>query len=145
MWGKSRNDVGLLTKKDYDYFHLGVRRMPDAIENVLWIISAILSAEQLVWIVGTVMSSAAAYILHQFVDDWLYAAFAGLALFVAILIANFAFAHIGLIFTFDRQANVVAAAGAAVLAVTFVAVVSLRVWFGISDLTYRLRHKDESL
>jgi hypothetical protein len=119
--------------------------MPEAIENVLWIISAILAAERLVWLVAIFMSAAAAYILHQFVDDWLYVTFAGLALFVAILIANFAFSHIGLIFTFDRQANVVAAAGAAVLAVTLVAVVSLRVWFGISDLSYRLRHKDESL
>jgi hypothetical protein len=118
--------------------------MPELFENFLWTVWVILAAERLVWVVAICMSSAAAYILHQYVDDWLYATVAGFILFAAILIANFAFAHIGLIFTFDRQANVVAAAGVAVFAISLVTVVLMRVWFGISDLTYRLRHKDES-
>lgn len=117
--------------------------MPELFENLLWTIWAILAAERLVWVVATFMSAAAAYILHQYVEDWLYSSVAAFALFASILIANFAFAHIGLIFTFDRQANVVAAAGAAIFAITLATVVSMRVWYGISDVAYRLRNKDQ--
>jgi FlaA1/EpsC-like NDP-sugar epimerase len=117
--------------------------MSDVFENLLWLVWAILAAERLVWVVAAFMSAAAAYILHQYVEDWLYSSVAACILFASILIANFAFAHIGLVFTFDRQANVVAAAGAAVVALSLLVVVGLRVWFSVSDMSYRLRNKDE--
>jgi hypothetical protein len=99
----------------------------------------IMGAESFVWSMGILMSLTAGYMVQQYIEDMLASTVIGLALFVTILIGNWAFIEWGLVFTHNKESNVVAAAGASICAATTLTIITIRVWTAIGSLTNRLR------
>lgn len=89
-------------------------------------------ADVVVWSVAFLMSLIAAVILNSYTDDFLYPIVIGTALFISIMVANVAFAYLGIMFTANKNSNIVAAAGAAVCSVTVIGILTLRILSVIS-------------
>jgi tryptophan-rich sensory protein len=102
--------------------------------EALWVFGdQVMSSPPLVWTVAFFMSAAAGYILHTYLDDLLHSFVIAVAMYVSILVANTGFTQLGVFFTTDKEANVVAAAGASICAVTILAVIILRIAYAIGD------------
>ena len=94
-------------------------------------------APSLVWSLAILMSAISAYILHTYIDDYLYATISAFAMFVAIMVGHVAFTELGVFFTDDKESNIAASAGAAVCSVTLIAIILLRIWHATVSLRTR--------
>jgi uncharacterized membrane protein len=103
--------------------------------EALWQFSdQVMNSTSLVWTVAFFMSAAAGYILHTYLDDMLHAFVIAVVMFGSILVANTGFTQLGIFFTSDKEANVVAAAGASICAVTILAIIALRLAYAVGDV-----------
>lgn len=109
------------------------------IESIGLFIDQVYAAPMIVWTIAILMSAIAGYMLECYLDDFLFAAFSAVAMFAAIMIANIAFVELDVLFTHDKEANVVGSAGAAVCCVTVIAIVLGRVWNAYAENRHRLR------
>ena len=105
---------------------------------------AVVTAPSLVWTVALIMSGLTGWMLHNYLDDLLYAITISIVMYCSILVANAGFAQIGLFFTTDREANIVAAAGASICAVTLMTVIFMRIFYAIGDFHRGIKRADES-
>lgn len=112
-------------------------------EFLLTFVDEVLASSSLVWTVAIILSSISGYVLHTYIGDMLYSACISVAMFVSVLIGNAGFARIGLYFTNDRDANVVAAAGLSICALTAMAVILMRVFNAVGDLRQKMRYRNE--
>lgn len=108
-------------------------------ESVRVLIDLIYAAPSMVWTVAFLMSAISGYMLQTYIDDVLFSVFAGLSMFVAILIAHVAFTDLGIYFSANRDSNVVASAGAAVCSATIIAILMIRLWNLAADARHRMR------
>jgi hypothetical protein len=113
------------------------------VESIYLFWSAVISAPSLVWTVAFMMSALVGWMIHSYLDDLLYAICTAITMYVAIVVANAGFAQIGVYFTTDREANVVAAAGASICAVTLMAVIILRIIYAVGDFNQALKRERE--
>jgi hypothetical protein len=109
------------------------------LENLWIIIYQIYMSDRLVWTVAICMGLLAAYILHYYIEDLMFAFVAAISMFVAIMITNLSFVMLGVMWTSDKNANVVAAAGAAMCSLTLIVVLVMRLWNAIWDYSNGLR------
>ena len=105
--------------------------------SALW--DQVWSAPSLVWYIAALFSAVSAYLLHTFIDDQLFASFAAVAMFVAIMIANIAFADIGIFFAANRDTNIIASAAAATCSLTVFGILLCKIWFSAADARHRAR------
>lgn len=101
------------------------------------------AAPGLVWSLATLMAVVSAYMLHTYVDDYLFAAISGIGMFAAVLVGHVAFTDLGVHFTSDKESNVAASAGAAICSVTIMAILLARLWN--AAYIWRTRLKDGPL
>lgn len=104
---------------------------------------AVVTAPSLVWTVAFIMSGLTGWMLHNYLDDFLYSLTISIIMYCSILVANAGFAQIGLFFTTDREANIVAAAGASICAVTLMTLIFVRIFYAIGDFHQKLKRADE--
>jgi hypothetical protein len=109
------------------------------IENISLFIDQIYAAPSIVWTMAIIMSAIAGYMLECYLDDMLFAVFSACAMFVAIMIGHVVFIELNVLFTYDREANVVASAGAAVCCVTVMAIITGRIWNAYAENRHRMR------
>ena len=88
----------------------------------------------IVWTVAFIMSGVTAWMLHYHVEDMLRTTVSAFVMYWAIVITAAVFGMNGIIFTDDKEANVVWVAGAAICLVTAVTVTFIRVYYAVSDL-----------
>ena len=110
---------------------------------LLTFVDEVLASSSLVWSVAILLSAISAYVLHTYIGDWLYSSIISVAMFVSVLIGNAGFARLGLLFTADSDANIVAAAGFSICALTVMAVILMRVFNAIGDLRQKMHYQDE--
>ena len=102
-------------------------------------IDRVIAAPDLVWTMALMMSLISGYMLHSFVDDYVFAVVTTLSMFIAIMVAQEAFAEIGVYFTDNKEANIAAAAGASICSVTLMGIILLRIWHAFADFSNRLK------
>ena len=96
-------------------------------------------APSIVWTMAVLMGAMSGYLLDLYIEDAWFSFFSAVAMFMAIMIAQVAFNELGVMFTSDREANVVASAGAAVCSATIIVILLLRVWNAAADSRHRNR------
>lgn len=102
-------------------------------------IDRVVAAPDLVWTMALMMSLIAGYMLYSFVDDYVFAIVTTLSMFIAIMVAHEAFTELGVFFTENKEANIAAAAGAAVCSVTLMSIILLRIWHAFADFGNHLK------
>ena len=110
--------------------------------NLVQFFYEVMATDGLVWTIAVFMSVCSGYVLHTYISDYFFAIWSSLAMFVAIIVANAAFAHLGIYFSSENGSNVVVASGAAVCSITLMSVVLLRIWNAIEAFNNRLRGAD---
>lgn len=103
--------------------------------EALWVfLDQIELAPPLVWTTAFFMSALVAWMVHFHLEDLMQTGVVAFFMYWAIVVANVAFSLSGIIFSADRESNVVWAAGASICAVTLAAVALMRLFYAISDL-----------
>ena len=110
--------------------------MPQSVDVFLYLLW---HADTLVWCVAILLSLIAGMILHSYSDDLLFAIVISSALFISIMVANVAFTYLGVMFTTNKNSNIIAAAGAAVCSVTVMGIIALRLVHAIAEHANRLK------
>lgn len=112
-------------------------------ESVTLFWDQVCAAPGLVWTVAFMMSALTGYMIHTYLDDLMYSIIISIVMYFSIMIANAGFAQIGIFFTSDREANIVAAAGASICSVTLMTVILMRIFYAIGDFNQKLRRERE--
>jgi hypothetical protein len=105
--------------------------------TILW--DQVWVSPTLVWSMAALFSLISAYLLHTVIDDRLFATLAAIAMFLAIMIANVAFANLGIYFATNQNTNVIASVGAAACCQAVFATVIHKLWYAIFDLRHRVQ------
>jgi hypothetical protein len=103
--------------------------------EALWVfLDQMDAAPSLVWTTAFFMSALVAWMIHFYLEDFLQTFVVSFIMYWSIVAANVTFSLTGIIFSADRESNVVWAAGASVCAVTLSAVALIRLYYAIADL-----------
>ena len=114
-------------------------------EFLLTFSNEVASAPQIVWYVALILTFTTAWILHAYNENLLYTVVISTAMFISVLIGEAGFKHIGLLFSADRDSNVVASAGASICAVSAMAMILARLMFAVGDLRQKRRYRDDAV
>ena len=108
--------------------------------EMLWVfLDEVYALPGIVWTVAFIMSFTTGWILHFRLEDFLRTLVICFGLYWAIVFAYVGVDHLGLIFSDDKEANVVWVAGATICFVTAVFVLLARIAYVTSDLIRKLR------
>jgi hypothetical protein len=103
--------------------------------EALWVfLDQIETAPPLVWTTAFFMSTLVAWMVHFYLEDFMQTFVVAFIMYWAIVVANVAFSLTGIIFSADRESNVLWVAGASICAITLLAVLLMRLFYAISDL-----------
>jgi hypothetical protein len=99
----------------------------------------IMRADSLVWSLALLMSGLFGMLLHSYLDDWTATIVAMAGMYIAVLVGSVAFSQLGLVFSHNKDSNIVAAAGAGICTLTLAAVILRWTWLAICNLRYGSR------
>jgi len=98
------------------------------------------SAPSIVWWVAFMLGVITAWILHAYNDNLLFTCVISFAMYLSVMIGNVEFNRIGIMFSPNSDANIVAGASASMCAVMVMAMILTHVFYAFGNLMQRRRY-----
>jgi len=104
----------------------------------------IFNSSSLVWSIAFILSVVTGVILHNYLENFLHSALITCAMFASILVGTAASARFGILYLADADANVVAAGGVSICAVTIMSIIFMHVFNALGDFRQKRRYVREA-
>ena len=120
-----------------------VKWSPNKVEEMWAFIDEMYAAPGLVWTIAFMMSVVAAWMFHHILEDFLRTMVVSVIMYWAMVATNVAVLRMGIIFSADKEANIVWASGVTICAVTAITVLLIRLSSFVMDGVRALRRGPE--
>ena len=103
----------------------------------------ICNTSSLIWYVSLFLTLAVAWILHAYNENALATGTVSVGMYVSIILGSVGFSRLGVMFSPDRDANLIAAAGVTMCALLVMTLILAHVFYAFGDLRQQARYRDQ--
>jgi uncharacterized membrane protein YjjP (DUF1212 family) len=91
------------------------------------------NSNTMVWVVAGLLALVAGTMLDNITEDTLFSVVVAVSLFFAIMFSHVAFTYLGVVFTSNRDSNIVVAAGVAICSLTVIAIIIIKILYSMGQ------------
>jgi ABC-type Na+ efflux pump permease subunit len=101
------------------------------------------NTSSLIWYVSLFLTLAVAWILHSYNENALVTGTVSIMMYVSIILGNVGFSRLGVMFSADKEANLIASAGVTMCALLVMTLILARVFFAVGDMRQQARYRSQ--